>query len=262
MSNKNSRMTLVATLVVAVTLGALIVFFRTRPQDELQGVRNRPDDRPTREQFVEIGGVKRPITDVKAFKPRIDPKAGDRPEATDYGTTPPVKIDANPQVASVAEALKTGKHPERVSTLITPKPFDLKAYQADPQKYLNIAEPGRVWQVAQPGKDVPRMAYRSDRYLEAEQGQGVILKVQAVKDAPVTFTSFDLGQFHNQLTTVTVKANDKGLAQATFTGTTGTIGSVNILAGSPVTSGQLKFQVNVLMPKKAAPIEAQKTAEK
>lgn len=259
MPDKNSRMTWLATAGVAVAMLTLVVFFRSRPQDGLVGDRNRREDRPTRDQFIEIGGVRRPITDVKPFKPRSDPKeAPTVPDAGAIGTTPPVKADANPQVVSVAEALKSGKHPERLTSLIVPQPFDQKKYESEPQAYLNIAEPGRIWQVAQPGKDVPRLIYRSERYQEAEQGQGVRLKVQAIKNAPVTFTSFDLGAFQNQLTTVTVKANEDGLAQATFTGTPGTIGAVNILAGSPMTSGQLKFQVNVLLPKKTAPLATQK----
>ncbi len=85
-----------------------------------------------------------------------------------------------------------------------------------------------------------------------------MLKVKAVKDAPVTFTSFDLGSFHNQLTSVTVKADANGNAQAIFTGTPGTINNVNILAGSPMTSGQLKFTVNVEPPRKTAPLQSQK----
>lgn len=64
----------------------------------------------------------------------------------------------------------------------------------------------------------------------------------------MTFTSFDLGKFHNELTSVTVQANDKGIAEAEFFGTPGTYSDVNILAGSPLLTEQVKFVVFVDVP--------------
>jgi len=75
--------------------------------------------------------------------------------------------------------------------------------------------------------------------------------VRATPGAPVTFTSFDLGQFENQLTSITVRADDKGIATARFIGSPGTINDVNILVASPVNSGQAKFAVNVVLPRPA-----------
>ena len=85
-----------------------------------------------------------------------------------------------------------------------------------------------------------------------EQGQTVTLRAVAVPGAPVTFTSFDLGAFENQLTSITVRADAEGLARAQFTGTPGTVQDVRILAASPMTSGQLHYTVRVRLPRKVA----------
>ncbi len=147
---------LIGVSVIAL-IAVLAIFLRTRPQDDL-ALDRRKDARPTRDQMIDVGGVKRPITDIRPGRARTDAK-GDKSMDIDIGTTPKVPVDANPQVKSVVEALKTGKHPERVSSLITPKPFDQAAYLADSNAYLNVVEPGRIWQVAQPGKGVPRLTY-------------------------------------------------------------------------------------------------------
>lgn len=168
------------------------------------------------------------------------------------GTTQPVPLDLNPQVRSVAEAIQTKSHPERVSTLIHPAAFNAQAYEADPASYLNTAEPGRVFQPAQPGPGVKQLTTLSPYLQTVEQGQAVSLKVLAPAGAPVTFTSFDLGEFSNRLTTITVKADAEGVAEAEFTGTPGTIERVNILAASPLTAGQAKYVVHVTLPEAAA----------
>ncbi len=165
------------------------------------------------------------------------------------GTTQPVPFDANPMVASVAEAMKKGGHSERLSSMIIPARFDPQSYAADPQKYLNTVEPGRVWQSAQPGPGVTRAGLASKAFSEVLQGEAVPLKVKVLPNAPVTFTSIDLGAFSNRLTSITVAADQDGIATAQFIGTPGTYNDVNILAASPVTSGQVKFVVTVVVPK-------------
>lgn len=153
--------------------------------------------------------------------------------------------NANPQVRSVAEALRDKKHPERLSALISPKPFDREAYRNDPKAYLNTVEPGRCFQSARPGKDVPQLRPLSPQFQNVAQGQFVTLKVQTAPKAPCSFTSFDLGRFENELTAITVEADERGVAETKFFGTPGTIDEVNILAASPMASGQARFMVNV-----------------
>lgn len=163
----------------------------------------------------------------------------------DYGTTKPVDANTNPQVRSVAEALKNKTHPERLSPLITPKPFDAKAYKEDPKAYLDVVEPGRCFQSAQPGKDVPQLRPLSPQFQNVVQGQFVTLRVQTVPKAPCSFTAFDLGKFQNELTAITVESDEKGVAEAKFYGTPGTINEANVLAASPMASGQARFILNV-----------------
>lgn len=86
-------------------------------------------------------------------------------------------------------------------------------------------------------------------FVEVLQGEPVPLKVRTIPNAPVTFTSFDLGSFSNRLTSITVAADKDGVATAQFTGTPGTYNDVNILAASPMTSGQVKFVITVIVPK-------------
>ena len=138
------------------------------------------------------------------------------------------------------------KYPERLSVAHQPKPFDLKAYQNNPKEYLNTIEPARVFQSAQPTEGVSAIERISEKFPVIKQNQSTILKVKVTPEMPVTFTSFDLGRFENDLNCITVKADQEGFASCIFTGSEGTIGRVNILAACPVTSGQVKFVIDVI----------------
>jgi len=169
------------------------------------------------------------------------------------GRVRPVRARANRQVASVAEALRTRRFPERVSPLIRPRRFDRKAYERSPEAYLRRVEPGRVFQSAQPGPGVVRIRSVGRTTFRVGQGEVVRLRVQAVPGAPVTFTSFDLGAFENELPSITVRADRRGVAEARFRGTPGTYDRVNILAASPMTSGRVRFCVYVELPPEPVP---------
>jgi hypothetical protein len=200
-------------------------------------------------EYIIVGGVRRKATDVNASTPS---DTLDSMERMDVGTNQPVSIDANPQVESLAEALRSDEHPERLSPLARPAPFDAKAFAADPQAYLNTIEPGRVFQTAQPGPGVEVLRQMSPRHVSIRQGEKTKLRVKAVAGAPVTFKSFDLGRFENELTTISVRADGEGVAEVEFFGSPGTYSSVNILAGSPLTTGQAKFVVSVEVPRPTA----------
>jgi len=157
-----------------------------------------------------------------------------------------VKAGENPHAASVAEALREKNKPERLSMLIAPKPFDLAAFEADPEKYLATVEPGRVMQGRQPGRDVPALRAANGHQFRVEPNGKVALEVKGAQRAPVTFVSADMGTFEeNRLNCVTVRADENGVARATFVATHGADGDVNILAGSPMASGQVRFTVLV-----------------
>jgi len=106
-------------------------------------------------------------------------------------------------------------------------------------------EPGRIWQTAQPGLDVPVLTTLIAGTHTLAQGESVRLQVQAVAGFPVTFTTFDLGTFENSLTTVSVPANDDGVATATFTATPGSLFRAHVLAASPGASGQVHFEIYI-----------------
>ena len=65
---------------------------------------------------------------------------------------------------------------------------------------------------------------------------------------PVTFYTPHVGHFDNLLTTYSVAADDEGIATATYMAGPGSLGIVDILAASPVHSGQLQFRVKVELP--------------
>jgi hypothetical protein len=189
-------------------------------------------------------------------KPRVDADdntSADSASMFEFGETPAVKADANPQVAAAVEAIRQKEHPERLSPLIAPPAFDRAAFQKDPQAYLATVEPGRVFQTAQPGPDIPQLSPLGPKMLRMEQGRSVQLEVQATPGAPVTFTSFDLGRFANELTSITVQASEEGAAKAEFFAPPGTLHDVNILAGSPEASGQVRFVVSVEPPRQVGP---------
>ncbi len=163
-----------------------------------------------------------------------------------YGSTPAITAD-NTQVRSAIEALKDGKHPERLNPLIAPKPFDAVAYKADPKSYLDVAEPGRVFQSKPAAAGVARIEPVSPYFQDVKQGESIELAVKAAPGFPVTFTSFDCGAFGNGLTTQTVEADAAGVARVKFLGMPGTVLETNILASSPVTSGQVRFKANTLV---------------
>jgi len=166
---------------------------------------------------------------------------------------PPVARDANAQVASVVAAVTSGTHPERLSSLAQPAPFQPASYAKDPLAYLNVAEPGRAFQTAAPGPGVPRLEAVGGTARSVPQDGEVVLYLRAQPGQPVTVTSFDLGQFQNQLTTITVAADDQGVAAVSFHPGPGTTERVAIQAASPVCAGLVQFQITVLPPGRSGP---------
>lgn len=166
-----------------------------------------------------------------------------------YGSFPSVPRDANPAVTAVYEAIETGSHPERLSPLMLPAPFDAQAWRSDPDAYLRISEPGRIWQVAQPAPETPRLRPLVPLVHEVEQNQRVTLIVRAAPDAPVSWNVGDGGVFTaNRLPAITVRSSATGEASVEYLPTSGTVAAVEILCGCPLASGQVHFRVHVAHP--------------
>ena len=126
-----------------------------------------------------------------------------------YGRMPAIDPTRHPQAAAVAAALEHKSHPERLSPLVPATPFDAQEYARNPQAYLAVSEPGRVFQVAQPGADTPPLRRISGRLHRVQQGHTVTLKAHAIAGAPVSFTAFDGGRF--QENTLPSKSKDKNI---------------------------------------------------
>lgn len=193
-----------------------------------------------------VGGIIRPETDVVTKKGMKKKKNIPKKR---HGYSPALEPSLNEQVAEVAKQLKTREKPERYSSFVIPRDFDQNAFEANPEKaakeYAKHIAPGRVFATAQPSENVRPIRGTGKRFHRVLQKETVRLSVDAIPFAPVTFTSMDLGQFDNSLSSITTVADKDGKAFANYTPTGGTIDEVKILAGSPVTSGQASFMVSV-----------------
>jgi hypothetical protein len=189
--------------------------------------------------------------------------------------TPRLVRGENPQMDSVIEALETKMYPERLSPLVPSTKFDCDAWRQDnsvfrgvsgaseplattrtdarktrlvslskESPYLNTSEPGRVYDVAEPGEGVKVLKNLSDPRVEITEGESVYLRVETEPFAPASFTAFSVGKFKNGLMAITAVADKNGIVEVSFTGTTGP-SNVAILAGSPLTSGIQRFVVQV-----------------
>lgn len=209
-------------------------------------VASQPDEPPGPE-MVKIGGHWRPKTDVDhLLNPQTTEFTDENRELRlNIGATPFLAPDENEHVSSVAEAIRTKRNPERLTIFQRGQPFDLATFQEAPEEYLNTIEPGRVFQPAEPGLKVKPLRRKGVGFTRVLQGETAILRVQAEPHAPVSFHSSKLGQFSSGLNSITVQADKNGIAEARFTASGGTYQDVEILAASPVNSGQVEFLVYV-----------------
>lgn len=229
-------------------VGAIVWFNSRRSSDEdpivVSSNDSRPSDSPSH-GWSRVGGITRPDSDVQ-INPRLEDHAA--PPLVPHGFQPGVAVDLNPQVAGVYEALKDRTQPSRFSSFATPMPFDREAYQANPQDYLNMIEPARVFGPAQPGDGVPVLRTDGTLYHRVVQGEAVRLQANVPSGMPLTFNSFSLGTFDSGLSSTTVASNDRGVAEAVFLAGPGTVGDIEILAAGPMTSGQLRYLIQVVLP--------------
>lgn len=156
--------------------------------------------------------------------------------------------DSNPNVVSVVEAQRSGDHPERLTLAIDPAPFDAAAFAQNPQVYLNITEPARVYQTAPAGPDAVPLVATVDHTIRISANGSTPLTVIGKPNAPISFAVLDGGSMPNGLSSITVLADAEGKATTTYTATPGTVDEVQILVGSPMTVGTLTLVVHVQDP--------------
>ncbi len=205
-------------------------------------------------EFSESGGISRPTRDLAFDTPNTESKRPAKGVLPNPGRAPFLKGNENSQVAGLMAELKNQDKKKATdvrvakSTFFLPEPFDQEKYDADPKTYLDQIRPGRVFQSAQPGPDVKRLTSISDPFISILQGDAVQLKIQADPGAPVAFYTPEIGTFENRLKSITVAADEEGVATAKFTLGRGSSGLVNVLAASPVHSAQVKFTMKVSLP--------------
>lgn len=99
-------------LLAGVAGVLLLAVWAFRGRELPPGVARPAGERLTRNESVEVGGVKRPVTDIRRPESRKTTKSGESPLRHALPRLPIEKSD-HPQVASVLEAVKSGSHPER-----------------------------------------------------------------------------------------------------------------------------------------------------
>ena len=166
------------------------------------------------------------------------------------GRTQLVDKDANVDVQSIAEAVRNNNHPERLSAFVKPADFDQDKFLADPQAYLDVVEPGRVFQSAEYAEGVENIFRTNGFFHQLLQGESVLLSTRSEPMMPVTFYSNRLGRFQNQLTSISVQADEQGHAEARFFATPGTFGDLDIIASSPLNSDQASWLIRVRLPER------------
>ena len=175
----------------------------------------------------------------------------------DYGVVQPISRDKEtPQNKSARDALedKSGKLAHRITPWVKLPKFDAAKWESDEKyrnAYLTEHVPGRVYQTAQPGEG-PVLKPKGGTHFNLHQGERVTLKAKAPAGTPVSFLAFDLAKFTaSQSTCVTVVADNNGIASAEVEAISGSINNCEILAGGPMTTGQIRYALNVSLPPEA-----------
>ncbi len=199
--------------------------------------------------YVKVGGVWRPKSDVELTVPGAAvPNADPAKKPSPVGRTPGIEKDANPAAKSIAEAIKNPELAYRLSNMLPAPEFDRAKYEADKQAYLDEVVPGRIWQSATDESKAAKIKRVGEYGHQVLQGETVVLTAEAEPGMPVTFYSPRMGQFENLFPTITVAANEKGIATAHFKAAGGTRGEIDIIASSPVRTGLARYLVEVILP--------------
>jgi len=214
------------------------------PADTSTPVQETRDPKPPQQQDIPAS-VKKTLPE-KVTSTSAAPLPAEELQANrSYGSIPAVKADANPATAATARSLITGEHPERLSTAFKAPAFDPQSFKKDPTAYISESVPGRVYQVLTPGAATPRLKRIGKADIATVQGEAITLKVEAPAGAPVNFVTFDAGTFPNQLTAMSVIADESGVASIEYTPTSGVINTVNIMAGCPMAALNARWKISV-----------------
>ncbi len=230
-------------LLVSIGMTSIVVF--SRPTTMTMRASFMPQTSDNKNTKVSVGGVMRKQRDTqKDRKSKIkEDRAGRDLEAEakqQFDAMPKqaaLDLAAHPSVAKVHAKLKNGDH-QSTRLYAETTAFDRQAYEASKEEYLQDYVPSRVYQTAQPSDGAPPLTATSSTWQQMASGESIRLELTSAPNLPVTFLALDLGAFENKLNAITVEANGKGVAKATYTATPGTIGRSHIIAGSPGASAK------------------------
>ena len=139
------------------------------------------------------------------------------------------------------------RFPERLTPQVLPAAFDAGRWASDPayaRWWLETHEPGRVFQPAQPGAGVARLQRVGNEVVLVANGGQAELAVEGFGGAPITFASFDSGQFDGSgLASINLRTEVDGIGRVVFHQSPGTVGTCRIMAASPLLSDQVRFTV-------------------
>lgn len=161
------------------------------------------------------------------------------------GTLSPLERRRNATLPSGSTVAATVTTRRKLTPVEDTQPFDPAAFAASPESYLGTVSPGRCFQTKQAtGPDDVHLRLASEPRLELARGEKVALMVIGLPNAPVSFTSFDGGEFEESgLGSVTVRADARGIASAHFLAGVGINGDIQVQAGSPLAVGTQRFLI-------------------
>ena len=133
----------------------------------------------------------------------------------------------------------------RVAGLAQAAPFDVRAWAQDPDAYLAVIEPSRIFQTARPGRGVPATQVDGPGWVQVAPGETITIRIRTAPDAPLSFLSNGLGAFANGLTAVTLRSDAQGLVEVPWTAIRGTTADVSVVAASPLATGQALLLITV-----------------
>jgi hypothetical protein len=165
-------------------------------------------------------------------------------------TLPPPRLTLDQLYAAQRESVRsTTAAPapiRRVGALAAATAFDRRAWERDPDAYLSVIEPARVYQSAHPQMGVPATTVAGPSSAQVAPLASVPLQFVTAPHAPLTIVSEGLGSFPNGLTAITLRSDHRGVVQTTWTAIRGTTGDVMIVAASPLAVGQAHLLIEVL----------------
>ncbi len=113
---------------------------------------------------------------------------------------------------------------------------------------LTTTSSDRVNDIARPGPGVPILSLIGPSMVVIEPGGSTTLQARSAPGALVHFYAKDGGIFPNQRASITVLADDQGVATTSLAANPGTIDDTTIFIGSPRASGMVSMIVHILHP--------------